>query len=84
MSETIRTATNDTPKCPYCGATYAGSHSCQQSPENDYYRGVQMEAQDNGETVAAERKWREESKENAKEFGWDYTPPWEKKDDSRP
>ena len=27
-----------TPKCPFCGANYQGSHACQRNDNNDYFR----------------------------------------------
>lgn len=44
------------PRCPFCQAEFTGSHSCQASPKDDFFRG---QAQDRNMTSAEIRNERE-------------------------
>lgn len=52
----------DKPTCPFCGASFSGGHSCQDSEENEY---IHMEADRIGCPKEARRRFEEGVK-----WGW--------------
>ncbi len=66
------------PCCPYCGSEFEGSHSCQSSEKDNYYRGMKDDGDMTLPQVKQQREWDEQMAKDAKKDGWPYTPPWER------
>jgi len=80
---------DNTPKCPYCGATITGGdHACQDSPKDTYFREM-AGGRSAGPEVMSERKFWDEQEKRDAEFQKENpgcgccfsTPPWERKED---
>lgn len=56
------------PRCPYCQVEFLGSHSCQASPKDDYFRGLAQERTMTGAEIRREREWYDRIEEHSSDM----------------